>query len=65
LIAHITNVAAEDVIQVKVNSSGRVEYIKNGIVLATSTSSPTAGVPLYVDVAFSRANSYLEDLKWV
>ena len=52
-----------DVFEVRVNSAGKVEYVKNRVVFYTSTQTPS--YPLLVDTAFSREGSKFDDVYWL
>ena len=51
------------VYQVRVNGMGSVEYVANGVVLYTSTNSPT--FPMAIDVALEATGSSVSNLTWV
>lgn len=51
------------VFQVRVNSGGSIEYVKDGTVVYTSSVSPT--LPLAVDMSFYTAGKSITGLQWI
>jgi len=52
-----------EVFEVRVNSAGKVEYVKNRVVFYTSTVAPR--YPLLVDTSFGSTNSKVDNVYWV
>jgi hypothetical protein len=52
-----------DELQVRINAAGKVEYVKNGLIIYTSTVSPS--YPLVMDMSMHDVGSKCTDLKWI
>jgi len=60
---HKGSYTTNDMLQVRINSSGKVEYVKAGTVIYTSSVSPT--YPLMVDMSFYTQSAIIRNLKYI